>query len=205
MDFKSETRSIVSPDFRTIHSTDFGRSKVEYATPRNQGDAKPIDWSFEEFTRGIVGEDSSGPPFCVPPDTSATHELSAKAVSHDSSPDLEMDPEQPSLEYEETWRSEMYEVKSSDQSTLERKQKHKIVIRDLSFDDNGPFAELTRIDLLCPVFLAVTEDDEDDDVVLKDIRRKTKSIENLFSPDSDEQGIFKSPFHLISNVRFMSI
>ena len=77
-----------------------------------------------------------------------------------------------------------------DQTSVKQNQKHKIIIRDLSFDDNGPFSELTRIDLLCPVFLAVTEDEEDDDYVLKDIRRKTKSIENLCSTLDEEQGLF---------------
>ena len=97
--------------------------------------------------------------------------------------------EQPSLEYDESWKLNIYEVKSPDVSDG-RKRKHKIVLRDLSFDDNATLSELTRIDLLCPVFLAVTEDEEDDDYVLKDIRRKTKSIENLCSTLDEEQGMF---------------
>ena len=57
-------------------------------------------------------------------------------------------------------------------------------MRELSFDEH---AEVAEIDLLAPVFLAVTEDsDEDSD--LKGLRRKTQSIENLCGV-VDDRGI----------------
>ena len=107
--------------------------------------------------------------------------------------DLDKGLEHPTLEFEENWESELYDVKSPDVES--RDKKHKIVIRDLSFDENPTIAQqLSGIDLLCPVFLAVTEDSDDDDVVLKDIRRKTKSIENLCSALDVEQGWYISCF-----------
>ena len=115
-------------------------------------------------------------------------EPSFRAALEEAYTEMDHGIDQPSLEFEENWKSEMYDVKSPGSNDPVSGQKHKIIIHDLSFDDNGPFSELSGIDLLCPVFLAVTEDDEDDDVVLKDIRRKTKSIENLCSALDDDQG-----------------
>ena len=123
------------------------------------------------------------------------HSHNSPTISNKSFNDGDTGIEQPSLEFDESWKLHMYEVKSPDVSSDEPNQKHKIVLRDLSFDDNAPLSELTRIDLLCPVFLAVTEDKEDDDHVLKDIRRKTKSIENLATTWDDDQGmLFKLLF-----------
>jgi len=144
-----------------------------------------INRSFEDPASGLLGrfEDellSRGT-------YSSMHSQSSPTVSNKSFNEGDTGIEQPSLEFDESWKLHMYEVKSPDVSSDEPNQKHKIVLRDLSFDDNAPLSELTRIDLLCPVFLAVTEDEEDDDHVLKDIRRKTKSIENLASTWDDDQ------------------
>eukprot|EP00795_Rhopilema_esculentum_P007891 gene7891-13775_t len=114
-------------------------------------------------------------------------EPSFRAALEEAYTEMDNGIDQPSLEFEDNWKSEMYDVKSPVSNDPVSGQKHKIIIHDLSFDDNGPFSELSGIDLLCPVFLAVTEDDEDDDVVLKDIRRKTKSIENLCSALDEDQ------------------
>lgn len=152
-------------------------------------EGEKLDRSFDESPVGLI--DDSQLLLATPKMlTRSVPTVEAKASSlHDMFAEMDSGPEQPSLEYEETWKSEMYEVKSPEHLSRKESRKHKIVIRDLSFDDNGPFSELAGIDLLCPVFLAVTEDEEDDDFVLKDIRRKAKSIENLCSTLDDEQGI----------------
>ena len=48
-------------------------------------------------------------------------------------------------------------------------------MRELSFDEQP---EVAKIDLLAPVFLAVTED-SDEESELRGLRRKAQSIENL--------------------------
>ena len=118
---------------------------------------------------------------------SSNNEPSFRLALDEAYSDLDKGLDQPTLEFEENWESALYDVKSPDVES--RDKKHKIVIRDLSFDENSTIAQqLSGIDLLCPVFLAVTEDSDDDDVILKDIRRKTKSIENLCSALDVEQG-----------------
>ena len=146
-----------------------------------------IHRSFEDSSSGLLsrfeGDLLSGGTY------SSIHSQHSPKVLNKSFIEGDTGIEQPSLEYDESWKLHMYEVKSPDVSSDEPNQKHKIVLRDLSFDDNAPLSELTRIDLLCPVFLAVTEDEDDNDQVLKDIRRKTKSIENLASTWDDDQGM----------------
>ena len=165
--------------------------EYELDSPRSNGNGEVInqmDRSFEDSPSGLIDQDEEKLLFHenVASSCSIRTQNGCNALNESLAADMSI--EQPSLEYDETWKLHMYEVKSPNTSSDEQNKKHKIVIRDLSFDDNSPISELTRIDLLCPVFLAVTEDEEDDDYVLKDIRRKTKSIENLFSTFDKGQG-----------------
>ncbi|XP_057292790.1 uncharacterized protein LOC130621506 [Hydractinia symbiolongicarpus] len=83
--------------------------------------------------------------------------------------------------------ADMYDGESNDtwqpraQSSPARKAtRQKILIRELSFDE---LQDVQGIDLMAPVFLAVT-DDADDNV--NDLRRKAKSIEDLCSTTYDD-------------------
>ena len=90
--------------------------------------------------------------------------------------------DQPTLEFDDDFETGLEQLPKTSSSA-----KHKIVIRDLSFEEKQ---EIHRIDWLAPVFLAVTEDDEeDDDGALKNMRRKAMSIEDLCSViDTKDEG-----------------
>lgn len=69
-------------------------------------------------------------------------------------------------------------------------EKHKVILHELSFEDHGH--RLKAPELLCPVFLAV-QDDEFGDEERKKKQRMSQSIDDLcemISEDSDDdQGI----------------
>eukprot|EP00794_Sanderia_malayensis_P019542 gene19542-21474_t len=117
------------------------------------------------------------------------HDVASEGSCEKSFDEMDKSLEQPTLEFEYDWTSELYDMSSANKNNSSQpEKKHKIMIRDLSFDESNTLPALLGMDLLCPVFLAVTEDDQDDDVVLKDIRRKSKSIENICAVlSSDEE------------------
>ena len=178
----------VSNQINSKH-TELGEYELDSLHLNGNGEvSNQMDRSFEDSPSGLI--DSNEEKLLFHESVASSCSIRTQNASNGFSESFtgDMSIEQPSLEYDETWKLHMYDVKSPDISSDEQSRKHKIVIKDLSFDDNSSISELTRIDLLCPVFLAVTEDEEDDDYVLKDIRRKTKSIENLFSTIDEEQG-----------------
>ena len=73
-------------------------------------------------------------------------------------------------------------------------EKHKVILHELSFEDHH---RLKAPELLCPVFLAV-QDDEFDDEERKQKIRMSQSIDDLcemISEDSDDdRGDFNSHF-----------
>ena len=71
-------------------------------------------------------------------------------------------------------------------------EKHKVILHELSFDDSH---RLKAPELLCPVFLAVQDDDDNED--MKKMKKISQSIDDLcemISEDTDDdQGITESP------------
>ena len=64
-------------------------------------------------------------------------------------------------------------------------EKHKVILHELSFEDNH---RLKAPELLCPVFLAV-QDDDDEDEGRKTMKKMSQSIDDLcemISEDSDD-------------------
>ena len=67
---------------------------------------RSIDRSFEDSPSGMIDESNED----LSLSSSLVHEPSLRAALHEAYVDLDRGIEQPSLEYEETWKSEMYEV-----------------------------------------------------------------------------------------------
>jgi len=88
--------------------------------------------------------------------------------------------EQPSMEYDDAFAP----CAQSSPTKSEQQKREKIIIRELSFDE---LQDVKGVDLMAPVFLAVTNDADDSNVY--DLKRKCKSIEDLCStinqPDLD--------------------
>lgn len=77
--------------------------------------------------------------------------------------------EQPSMEYDLSWQPR------AESSPVKKEAREKILIRELSFDE---YQDVKGVDLMAPVFLAVTNEDDDN---VFDMKRKAKSIEDLCS------------------------
>jgi len=84
--------------------------------------------------------------------------------------------EQPSMEYEDAF----VPCAQSSPTKAEQKEREKIFIRELSFDE---LQDVKGVDLMAPVFLAVTNDADDN---VYDLQRKCKSIEDLCSVINQE-------------------
>ena len=66
-------------------------------------------------------------------------------------------------------------------------EKHKVILHELSFEDNH---RLKAPELLCPVFLAVQEDDEFEEKRKKKMSQSIDDLCEMISEDSeDDQGM----------------
>ena len=133
--------------------------------------------------RSSGGSSSSRPPAssrsarssrCSGSSSISTFMLDGSVVSNDDFFD------QPSMEYDDAFAP----CAQSSPTKSEHQKREKIILRELSFDE---LQDVKGIDLMAPVFLAVTNDADDSNVY--DLKRKCKSIEDLCStinqPDLD--------------------
>lgn len=95
-------------------------------------------------------------------DTTSTYTFDGEYIESDMF-------EQPSMEYDLSWQPR------AESSPMKKEAREKIFIRELSFDENQ---DVKGIDLMAPVFLAVTNEDDDN---VFDMKRKAISIEDLCS------------------------